>query len=56
MRDGDYALKLYYGVEHEDVWDIAKRCRTSVHAIMEENELTDEQLTTPGMLFIPIVQ
>ncbi len=56
VRDGDYALKLYYGVEHEDVWDIAKRCRTSVHAIMEENELTDEQLTTPGMLFIPIVQ
>ena len=30
VRDGDYALKLYYGVEHENVWDIAKRCRTSV--------------------------
>ncbi|WP_298482496.1 DUF3794 domain-containing protein [uncultured Ruminococcus sp.] len=55
VRDGDYALKLYYGVEHENVWDIAKRCHTSVGAIMEENELTDEQLTTPGMLFIPIV-
>lgn len=55
VRDGDYALKLYYGVEHEDVWDIAKRCHTSVGAIMEENDLSDEQLTTPGMLFIPIV-
>ena len=55
-RDGDYALKLYYGVEHENVWDIAKRCRTSVGAIMEENDLTNEQLTTAGMLFIPIVQ
>ena len=56
VRDGDYALKLYYGVEHENVWDIAKRCRTSVRAIMEENDLTDEQLTAAGMLFIPIVQ
>ena len=56
VRDGDYALKLYYGVEHENVWDIAKRCRTSVGAIMEENDLTDEQLTAAGMLFIPIVQ
>ena len=55
IRDGDYALKLYYGVEHEHVWDIAKRCHTSVNAIMEENDLSDEQLTTPGMLFIPIV-
>ncbi len=55
IRDGDYALKLYYGVENENVWDIAKRCHTSVDAIMEENDLTDEQLTTPGMLFIPIV-
>lgn len=55
VRDGDYALKLYYGVEDENVWDIAKRCHTSVDAIMEENDLTEEQLTTPGMLFIPIV-
>lgn len=25
VRDGDYALKLYYGVEGEDIWEIAKR-------------------------------
>lgn len=55
VRDGDYALKLYYGVEHEDIWDIAKRCHTSVDAIMEENELAEEQLANAGMLFIPIV-
>lgn len=54
-RDGDYALKLYYGVEQEQVWDIAKRCRTSVNAIMEENNLSDEALTASGMLLIPIV-
>ncbi len=56
MRDGDCALKLYYGVEDEDVWEIAKRCHTSVDAIMEENNLTAPQLTTPGLLFIPIVR
>lgn len=56
VRDGDYALKLYYGVENESVWDIAKRCHTSVNAIMEENDLSEEQLVSPGMLFIPIVR
>lgn len=56
VRDGDYALKLYYGVENENIWEIAKRCHTSIDAIMDENDLSDEQLTTPGMLFIQIVQ
>ena len=55
IRDGDYALKLYYGVEQEAIWDIAKRYSTSVQAIMEENDLTEERLTEPGMLLIPIV-
>ncbi|MGN1480594.1 SPOCS domain-containing protein [Porcipelethomonas sp.] len=55
IRDGDYALKLYYGVENEDVWDIAKKYSTSVKAIMEENSLENERLTDNGMLLIPIV-
>lgn len=55
VRDGDYALKLYYGIENEDIWEIAKRCHTSVTAIMEENNLSEEQLHASGMLFIPIV-
>ena len=54
-RDGDYAIKLYFGVENEDVWDIAKRYSTSVSAIMEENELSGERLENGGMLLIPIV-
>lgn len=54
-RDGDYALKLYYGVENEDVWNIAKKYCTSVNAIMEENSLDSERLTDNGMLLIPIV-
>lgn len=54
QRDGDYAVKLYYGVENEDIWDIAKRCSTSVRAIMEENELTSDKLSGGGMILIPI--
>ena len=55
VRDGDYALKLYYGVENEEIWDIAKRYSTSVDAIMEENDLYSERLEQNGMLLIPIV-
>ena len=55
IRDGDYALKLYYGIEGEDVWEIAKRYSTSVRAVMEENELDSELLSESGMLLIPIV-
>ncbi len=51
----NYALKLYFGKEQEEIWDIAKRCHTSVAAIMEENDLMEEVLRTDGMLLIPIV-
>lgn len=54
-RDGDYSIKLYFGVENEAVWDIAKRYSTSVSAVMEENELPGEKLESGGMLLIPIV-
>ena len=54
-RDGDYAIKLYFGIENEDIWDIAKRYSTSVAAIMEENELSGQRLENGGMLLIPIV-
>ena len=55
QRDGDYAIKLYFGVENEDVWDIAKRYSTDVNAVMEENEIAGEKLEKGGMLLIPIV-
>ena len=50
-----YALKLYFGKAHENVWEIAKRCHTSVEAILEENDLTQEQLNENAMLLIPII-
>lgn len=55
QRDGDYAIKLYFGVENEDIWDIAKRYSTDVSAVMEENELDGDRLENSGMLLIPIV-
>ncbi len=54
QRDGDYAIKLYFGTENEDIWEIAKRCSTGVDAIMEENDLTSERLESGCMLLIPI--
>ncbi len=54
-RDGDYALKLYYGVKDENVWNIAKKYCTSVNAIIEENSLDGDCLKEDGMLLIPIV-
>lgn len=54
-RDGDYAIKLYYGVEDEEIWDIAKRYSTCVSAVMEENDLVGEKLENRGMLLIPIL-
>jgi hypothetical protein len=53
-RDGDYALKLYFTDEGEDLWDIAKKYGTSVEAIAEENELEDG-IAAGEMLLIPIV-
>lgn len=54
QRDGDYAVKLYFGTDNEDVWDIAKRFSTEVDAIMEENDLTDHTIENGRMLLIPI--
>ncbi len=54
LRDGDYAIKLYYGVENEEIWDIAKRYSTSAQAVMEENDLASDRLESGGMLIIPI--
>lgn len=54
-RDGDYAIKLYFGVENEDVWDIAKRYSTDVGAVIEENDIDGEKLDNSGMILIPIV-
>lgn len=54
-KEGNYAAKIYFGNEGENVWDIAKKYGTSVEAVMEENEQSDEILAADTMLLIPIV-
>lgn len=54
-RDGDYALKLYFADENEDLWEVAKKYGTSIGAIMDENEIDNEILPKAGMILIPIV-
>ena len=53
QRSRDCAIKLCFCSEREDIWDIAKRYSTSISAIMEENELTDDSAAQNGMLLIP---
>lgn len=54
-RNGDYALKLYFADEKEDLWEIAKKYGTSVSAITEENDIDGDTLSDKEMLLIPIV-
>ena len=48
-------MKLYYGAENEDIWDIAKRYSTSVDAVREENDIDGDKIENGGMLLIPII-
>lgn len=50
------ALRLYFGNAGESVWDIAKECCTSVGAVMEENDLTEDALSEDVMLLIPMLR
>lgn len=53
-RDRDCSLKLYYAETGEKPWEIAKRCRASLSAIIEENDIDGEAVETGCMLLIPI--
>ncbi|MDR0920477.1 MAG: DUF3794 domain-containing protein [Oscillospiraceae bacterium] len=54
---GDYALKLYYGSQGENLWDIAKRYNSSVNSIVDENEQLENAsaLAADSMILIPIL-
>jgi len=54
-KSSEYALKLYYAEDGEDVWGIAKRYNTSAEAIITENDLESDRVEVPSMLLIPIV-
>lgn len=54
-KKNDYALKLYFAEEREEIWGIAKRYNTSAEAIINENDLENDRVESPCMLLIPIV-
>ena len=56
LTRSDAALRICYAEPGENLWEIAKRCRTSLPAIMEENGLADERLPERQMLLIPMLQ
>lgn len=53
-KQDKYALKLCYCDETEDIWEIAKKYSTSINAILEENDITNDKPTGCGMLLIPL--
>ena len=49
------ALTIYFSDENEKIWNIAKKYKTTVRAIMDENGLEDEIVGTRRFLLIPAV-
>lgn len=54
-KDNSTALTLYYASKGESVWSIAKEYAVCCSAVMDENELTEDEIPTSIMLFIPNV-
>lgn len=54
-KKDNFAIKLYYAEQDEEIWEIAKKFSTSISAITAENDLTDKALLDKGMLLIPIL-
>lgn len=50
----EFSLRICY-TSGETCWDIAKRCNTTVDAIMCENNIDDREAELSGMVIIPIV-
>ena len=55
-QESGYALKLCRINGKEDIWEIAKKYSTSVKAILEENEIEDDNQAAEGMLLIPLMK
>ncbi len=51
----EYALKLYFPIDGETAWDIAKRCKTSPDGIIRENGLDSGTVSGGKMLLIPYI-
>ncbi|MCM1523941.1 MAG: DUF3794 domain-containing protein [Ruminococcus sp.] len=53
-NNGEYALRLYFAGDGEDVWSIAKRYGASISGVIEENELDGNVVKEKKMLLIPM--
>ncbi len=53
IEKDDFALKLYFASENEDVFSIAKHYNACAEAILRENDLEDEIISENTMLLIP---
>lgn len=54
-KNSEYALKMYYAEQNEEIFAVAKKYNTKPEAIMEENELEEEVLSAPCLLLIPVL-
>ncbi len=54
VNDDSASLILYFASKGEDVWGIARDYCTDVSRVREENDLTDDVLTSDRMLMIPV--
>ncbi len=52
-RDKSCALTIYFCDKGESVWNIARRYNTTVDAIMQENDLTEDVMGSSRMMLIP---
>ena len=55
VKDTNTALTLYYAGKGESVWNIAKEYAVCCSAVMRENDLSDDEISSSVMLFIPNV-
>lgn len=48
------SLAVYYASKGESVWDIARKYYTCVNMIKEENDLSEDEIRSGGMILIPM--
>lgn len=54
LKDENTSLIIYYAQSGENIWDIARKYKTSPESIKAENDINFETLTNNTMLLIPV--
>ena len=53
-KDSDASLTIYFAAKGEPLWNIARKYYTSVNAIKQENDISEDTAPKSGMLLIPM--